>query len=588
MKLKLKSDEISAMFAQAGKNPLEPISPGDVLGTSVIQLNVADVRPYERNPRVTTNEKLAEIRESIRVRGLDQMFAVTKRPGESFYVTAKGGCSRLTALQQLASEISPNADRFKTADFLLVKFKSEIDLHVGHLTENLQRSDMTFWDTAKGFLDMRNELEKELKQGLSTRDFAEWLKSQGFAISDGMLKDYDFAISNCMGLAEPLRSAIGRNDIRNVLRPTFSLLQGLWGKHLGQSEDTFFVEYGFWISLFTIEPYDVHKLNEHLQRQAAQSLGYSVEQLQGMLAAYKVNRDAPLSDLIAPVSDTTEHTEAVPSVPSPIATEEVQTAFNDGDEQTGAFSPSLSDDEGDFTFQPTEDDGADGVPDPALAGDDHYSTSVSHSSVPDGLRVASGLVANGSSASKADAIANAAAKAQAAAAQSEFDGMSALDQALGEMRSGIMAIADIAGVGRYIMNAPLMPLGYFVDLPEPGVLGDSGDELAIQGWWLLANLSGQANPDLDALLSASDDAGNLALPDTGPQGYRAAFEHEDRWLNAVDACLGKGTLLDPSFLIDLLTHSNHPLTESLFSILATLKSINQLKHSTPAGHGGAQ
>lgn len=68
--------------------------------TNVITLNVRDdCRLYERNPRTVRNEKFDEIKESIRKRGLDQMIAVTQRPGEKHHIPAKGGNTRLEILQ---------------------------------------------------------------------------------------------------------------------------------------------------------------------------------------------------------------------------------------------------------------------------------------------------------------------------------------------------------------------------------------------------------------------------------------------------------------------------------------------------------
>ena len=89
---------VDNMVLQGAMPPLSPKSPADIdagMNTSVIRLKVRDVRPYERNPRTATNERITEICESIRTRGLDQMFALTKRPGETHYITAKGGCTSL-------------------------------------------------------------------------------------------------------------------------------------------------------------------------------------------------------------------------------------------------------------------------------------------------------------------------------------------------------------------------------------------------------------------------------------------------------------------------------------------------------------
>jgi hypothetical protein len=76
-------------------NPLPPGEPGDFNGMAVIRLRVADVEPYEDNPRQTLNPQFDEIKDSIRARGLDQRLIVTKRPGVQRYILAKGGKTRL-------------------------------------------------------------------------------------------------------------------------------------------------------------------------------------------------------------------------------------------------------------------------------------------------------------------------------------------------------------------------------------------------------------------------------------------------------------------------------------------------------------
>ena len=89
--------------------------------TNVITLNVRDdCRLYERNPRTVRNEKFDEIKESIRKRGLDQMIAVTQRPGEKQHIPAKGGNTRLEILQELVAE---GEVRFLYMDFVKVPYR---------------------------------------------------------------------------------------------------------------------------------------------------------------------------------------------------------------------------------------------------------------------------------------------------------------------------------------------------------------------------------------------------------------------------------------------------------------------------------
>src|ERR1700751_4577138 len=53
---------------------------------STIRLKVTDVAVYERNPRQATHERIAELKESIRVNGIEQIVTVTRRPNQKQYV----------------------------------------------------------------------------------------------------------------------------------------------------------------------------------------------------------------------------------------------------------------------------------------------------------------------------------------------------------------------------------------------------------------------------------------------------------------------------------------------------------------------
>jgi len=64
-------------------------------------VSIKDIQTYDKNPRKHENESFKEIKESIRLKGLEQPFTITKRPGEENYIIKAGGNTRLTALQEL-------------------------------------------------------------------------------------------------------------------------------------------------------------------------------------------------------------------------------------------------------------------------------------------------------------------------------------------------------------------------------------------------------------------------------------------------------------------------------------------------------
>jgi hypothetical protein len=138
----------------------------------------------------------------------------------------------------------------------------------------------------------------------------------------------------------------------------------------------------------------------------------------------------------------------------------------------------------------------------------------------------------------------------------------------------VLECAESVGIEQYVAPAS-MPFGFFMEIPPAGALGVDAADLAVQGWWILANLSGQLNPDLDMVLQSLDARGELMLPDTGPDGFRACLEDEERWRDAVVERLGGQTLLDAEFLVRVMTSSTHPMADTLVEIVAAMRAVGR-------------
>ncbi|HHE3463229.1 ParB N-terminal domain-containing protein [Pasteurella multocida] len=78
----------------------------------LINVTLMQLRQFDGNPRKTKNPKFEEIKESIRMRGLDFAPNITKRPGEDFYIIADGGNTRLQALSYGKKPKIRNTGRF--------------------------------------------------------------------------------------------------------------------------------------------------------------------------------------------------------------------------------------------------------------------------------------------------------------------------------------------------------------------------------------------------------------------------------------------------------------------------------------------
>lgn len=308
------TEQINNKMTLTAKNPADLVGQG----TSIIRLKVADVLAYEGNPRNEENPQFNEIKESIRERGLDAILTVLKRPGSDTYILAKGGKTRLKALQELALE---EPKKFEEQDFKITRYVSEADLLASHLVENLQRSDMTFWDTARGIVKMRETLTQE-KGPLSTAQFQTELKKMGVVVDATLPNDSSFACEYLEGLGAYSQS-IARDHIRKVLRPQHTKLSDIWKKHPGYTTEVFDVHYSDWMSMFQaqFDAYDVAQLEQFIESECANALNYELIQLQNLLvvankAEHKNKSIEQLLDLIQVQELPVIHQEAQVEQPS--------------------------------------------------------------------------------------------------------------------------------------------------------------------------------------------------------------------------------------------------------------------------------
>jgi ParB family protein of integrating conjugative element (PFGI_1 class) len=129
---------------------------------------------------VTRNPAYAEIKASIRERGLDAPPAITRRPGEAHYIIRNGGNTRLAILRELWSETKE--ERFFRIPCLFRPWpaRGEIVALTGHLAENELRGGLSFIERALGIEKAREFYEQESGQALSQSELARRLTADGF------------------------------------------------------------------------------------------------------------------------------------------------------------------------------------------------------------------------------------------------------------------------------------------------------------------------------------------------------------------------------------------------------------------------
>lgn len=545
---KLTADEIMAKARARGQTQQPvPQTPAISDGTKIIRLRVADVDAYEGNPRTEEHADFDGLLGSIRADGISQLLTVTQRPSNPRHVLHSGGGTRLKALKILSLE---EPEKFEFYDFVYKPYTSESDILAAHLAENIQRANMTFWDTAKGITKMRFEREHETGQTLSSREFEQYLKQKGLATSNQTLQLYEFSVEKLSGLGSQVQK-VAREHVLRLLRPVYANLQALWLKHAGRTEDDFSVAYKHWVTLYPSlhTEYKADDLNDHLQANAAQDLGYTVDELEVMISALETNQKADLADLMSP----RQTAQAVP--PVSVATDQ---GLANLAATLGGASPAAASASSESDSEDNEDSEEDYTP-PSLPPRTQSPSSlrVAHGLKPDGLA--------GSSTTDSDSDEQ---------PQNELPGVTFLDSAFQQVRGYLLEIADIAAVTSYVTDAPNMPYGYFMEIPLAGVLGDGRDELPVQAWWFLANLSGQLNL---SMLETKDAHGHSVLPETGEAGFRHVMANEDLWPLAVAESLGGESLLEVDFAFGILTDPTHPLGEAAIALVGACRSYNLAK-----------
>ncbi|MEE4678339.1 ParB family protein [Pseudomonas alliivorans] len=221
MASKLTAEEISGKlltgaFSRSG--PSVDRLPDPVADTPMV-LTLDELSAYENNPRTVTNAKYQEIKDSIRVRGLDQPPQVTRRPGEKNFIIRNGGNTRLSILRELYSETGDQ--RFYRISVLFRPWdgeRGEIIALTGHLAENDLRGNLMFIERALGIENAKTIYEQETGEPISQRDLAKRLKADGYPVSQSHISRMQETI-RCLLPVIPaaLYSGLGKPQIERLL-----------------------------------------------------------------------------------------------------------------------------------------------------------------------------------------------------------------------------------------------------------------------------------------------------------------------------------------------------------------------------------
>ncbi len=577
---RLTAEQITAMTAAASRRAIPARSPADIHVISIAELPVTDVRAYENNPRKHHNPKYEEIKESIRVRGVESALYITKRPGSDQYILAKGGKTRLQALHELAQE---DPQKWGKHTFHEVPWVSESEILAAHLVENTGREAMCFWDLAQGIHTLKEQIAKETGKPVSTRNLPDLLGARGVKVERTTIAAAEFAIDYLQALG-PWQEHLGLDHVHNVFRVKFNALLSLWQlKHRGD-EDGFksLVNHAVGACVAQHTEYSAELLVSAVVEASASAMGLSV---QGMLAAmHQAESIKTIEDLqaVAQVADqhqTHAHSDAMPAGQGSDSGDD----HGDGQGEGPTEPPAVPKPE---KIRPN-------ISDEARANLNRLMGSATSraSDVPGipGVSVARGLtprIPKGQEGEREGGQKGAGRPLSLEELEAlEREGQEGLARRV--LWDELMNLADVAGITSLVVasDSPYLDYGYYLELPAPGQLGTSPQDIAVQAWWLLASMNSQTDPARLPYLMGGEfdnpDGTKVVVPCAFRRQEPGSFAHEVLYEDSINIAIVErlgGQRINPfALLMMVATERRHPLYTPTLRLLDACTHFNEAR-----------
>ncbi len=193
----------------AASLPLEP---------TMMRLPLDRIKPYDRNPRKSKNDKFDEIVESIIDKGgVTSTISVTQRPGEDVFMVSAGGNTRLLA--QIAAFEQTGREDLGIMSVMFVPYDSEITLLIDHLIENDMRSGNTFIEKALALKEIMVLVQSGAEVGeLSQRNWMSILKRDySYSVSRTVFIAYQYATDKLSGaIPHALTGGMGKPRVEAI------------------------------------------------------------------------------------------------------------------------------------------------------------------------------------------------------------------------------------------------------------------------------------------------------------------------------------------------------------------------------------
>lgn len=275
------------------------LAPSDPISVTQMVLKLSEIKPYDKNPRRIINPKYREIKDSIRnQRGLSIALGITRRPGEEYYMVQSGGNTRLRVLKELYQETRDEA--FNTVHCLFYPWVSESSVLTAHFIENELRGTMEIVDKAYGIQMLRAELEQELGNKISDREFVRRLTEKGFKLSNRQARRLAYVLELDQIIPIAIREGMTSRDIDIIKNTEQAYSQFCEGK-----TNQFAILFAKTMSERDGEYFDLNRVRTVLERELGDLLKIPYNRIaldiEAILQQQAINRRNDMSLLTEPM-----------------------------------------------------------------------------------------------------------------------------------------------------------------------------------------------------------------------------------------------------------------------------------------------
>lgn len=433
-------------------------------------LEVTSIDGYDHNPRLYRNESYEDIEASIKANGFTDSLTVTRRRDGDRYMLAAGSNTTLEILKHLWATTAD--ERFRWVNCVYQPYEGDTKLLAQHLGENLNRGNMRFWEVAKGMTELlvlidsdRRAAGEPLLAGL--REQAEALTARGLRADKTSIGRWRFACDRLAALGQAAMLLTGLS-VTSVFQPRLMALRALAGKfkldeqtYWGEIVNPALAESGRHIESEGPDTFSPDSVCDRIESALAERVDESVASIRQMLSILKLSPELTLADLRMPspnvAAGNPASQTAAPGGGAAAAAQQAPLPLGPGVVRDGSKAPA-----------------------PSAA---NRTTTITHSGQ---------VGAPGAPEERAS---------QPAAAAALFAASATSDDPLRDLHDAVQQLLAAAQLGDTLRWHDALPLGFYLELPDPKVHVRRKVELGSPDfhvrtiktvvWWSLVLMTGQ-------------------------------------------------------------------------------------------------